>query len=71
MSQTTVRSELSGPQYEAWLGYHTALPGKNGTTRTAAPLWSGLIDVQEQHLVINTALTELQQGLASYMGYSP
>lgn len=71
MSQTTVQSGLSGPQYEAWLGYHAALPGANGAARTAAPLWSRLIDVQEQHLVIDTALTELKQGLSKLYGEQP
>ncbi|MEK3823674.1 alpha-glucuronidase family glycosyl hydrolase [Paenibacillus sp. FSL K6-1558] len=73
MSQTTVQSGLSGPQYEAWLGYHVALPEAKGATgtRTAAPLWSRQIDVQEQHLVIDTALTELKQGLGKLYGEQP
>ncbi|MGQ8872013.1 alpha-glucuronidase family glycosyl hydrolase [Paenibacillus sp. TSA_86.1] len=71
MSQTTVQSGLSGPQYEAWLGYHAALPGANGDAKTAAPLWSRLIDVQEQHQVIDTALAELTQGLSMLYGEQP
>lgn len=71
MSQTTVHSNLSGPQYDAWLGYHAALPGTNGAARTAAPLWSRLIDVQEHHPIIDTALTELKLGLRKLYGEEP
>lgn len=71
MSQSTIQSSLSGPQYEAWLGYHAALPGANGAARKAAPLWSKRIEVQEQHQVIETALTELSQGLGKLYGVQP
>ena len=71
MSQTTLQTGLSGPQYEAWLGYHTALPGGNGAARKAAPLWSRKIDVQEKHQVIDTALSELTEGLSKLYGEQP
>lgn len=71
MSQTTVRSNLSGPQYDAWLGYHAALPGANGGLHKAAPIWSKRIEVQEQHHVMDTALTELSQGLSKLYGVQP
>ncbi|GGH49885.1 xylan alpha-(1-_2)-glucuronosidase [Paenibacillus silvae] len=71
MSQTTIQSGLSGPQYDAWLGYHAALPGANDTARKAAPLWSKRVEVQEQHEVMDTALTELSQGLGKLYGVQP
>lgn len=71
MSQTTIQSGLSGPQYDAWLGYHAALPGANDTARKAAHLWSKRVEVQEQHEVMDTALAELSQGLGKLYGVQP
>ena len=33
MNQSIVQSALSGPQYDAWLGYHSELPRANGIAR--------------------------------------
>lgn len=33
MSQSVVQSALSGPQYDAWLGYHSELPRANEFTK--------------------------------------
>lgn len=54
MSQSVVQSALSGPQYDAWLGYHSELPRANEFTKKTAPAWSKLILAEENHGVITT-----------------
>lgn len=71
MSQSVVQSALSGPQYDAWLGYHSELPGANEFTKKTAPAWSKLILAEENHGVITTALTELSRGLERLYGVKP
>lgn len=71
MNQSIVQSALSGPQYDAWLGYHSELPKANGIACKKAPAWSKLILAEEKHGVITTALTELSRGLEKLYGVKP
>ncbi|WP_458464417.1 alpha-glucuronidase family glycosyl hydrolase, partial [Paenibacillus sp.] len=71
MSQSVVQSALSGPQYDAWLAYHSELPGVNGLAQKTTPAWSKLILAEENHGVITTALTELSRGLEKLYGVKP
>lgn len=71
MSQSVIQSALSGPQYDAWLGYHSELPRANEFNQKTAPAWSKLILAEENHGVITTALTELSRGLERLYGVKP
>lgn len=71
MSQSVVQAALSGPQYDAWLGYHSELPRANEFNQKTAPAWSKLILAEENHGVITTALTELSRGLERLYGVKP
>lgn len=70
MSQTIAQTDLSGPQYDAWLSYRSGSFTSGGASKHA-PSWIQHITVNEKHEVISTAVAELIQGLENLYGVKP
>ncbi|MCZ1269239.1 alpha-glucuronidase family glycosyl hydrolase, partial [Paenibacillus tundrae] len=71
MSNTTVQSIISGPQYDAWLGYLQSQSAVKGAAKKTAPVWSHTVTVAEDQEIISTASAELTQGLDKLFGIKP
>lgn len=71
MSNTTVQSNISGPQYDAWLGYLQGQSGVKGAARKATPVWAYTVSAAGDQEMISTAITELTQGLDKLFGIKP
>lgn len=67
MSQSIVQTDLSGPQYDAWLSYRSDSSRRGGVAKHA-PSWVQHIIVNEEHEVLSTAVAELIQGLENLYG---
>ncbi|WP_338543907.1 alpha-glucuronidase family glycosyl hydrolase [Paenibacillus tundrae] len=70
MSRSIVQTELSGPQYDAWLSYRSGSSTRGGVAKHA-PSWIRHIIVNEKHEVLSTAVAELMQGLENIYGVKP
>ncbi|WP_145408569.1 alpha-glucuronidase family glycosyl hydrolase [Paenibacillus xylanexedens] len=70
MSQSIVQTDLSGPQYDAWLSYRSGSSRRGGVAKHA-PSWIQHIIVNEEHQVLSTAAAELIQGVENLYGVKP
>ncbi|WKL02268.1 hypothetical protein Q0F98_39505 [Paenibacillus amylolyticus] len=71
MNQSVVQTALSGPQYDAWLGYHSNCQERMDLPKRRLLRGASGILMEENHGVITTALTELSRGLEKLYGVKP